>query len=49
MTLNAYLTLAILVLTFSLLIKTKLPPTAIFLGALALAITFQAGPHQRVP
>lgn len=44
MTLDAYLTLATLILTFALLIKTKLPPAAIFLGALALAITFQLAP-----
>lgn len=46
MTLDAYLTLAILILTFGLLIKTKLPATAIFLGALALAITFRLAPTQ---
>jgi len=46
MTLDAYLTLAILLLTFGLLIKTKLPAPAIFLGALSLAITFQLAPTQ---
>jgi di/tricarboxylate transporter len=46
MTLDAYLTLATLILTFALLIKTRLPPAAIFLGALALAITFQLAPTQ---
>ena len=39
MTLSAYLTLALLAVTFGLLIKTKLPAAAIFMGALAVAIT----------
>ncbi len=44
MTLNAYLTLAILVVTFGLLIKTKLPAAAVFMGALAAAITLNLAP-----
>ncbi len=44
MTLDAYLTLLILVLTFGFLIKTRLPATVIFLGALTLAITFELAP-----
>ena len=47
MSLNAYLTLAILAATFGLLIKTKLPATVIFLGALTAAITLGlAPPHE---
>lgn len=41
---EAYATLAILVVLFALLIATKLPPAAIFLGALTLAITFDLAP-----
>jgi di/tricarboxylate transporter len=44
MSFDAYLTLAILGLAFALLIKTKIPPVAIFLGALTLTITFQLAP-----
>ncbi len=39
-----YLTMAILALTFGLLIFTKLPPAAIFVGALTLTITFNLAP-----
>ncbi len=39
-----YLTLAILALTFGLLIFTRLPPVAIFVGALTLTITFRLAP-----
>ncbi len=48
MTLNAYLTLAILIVTFGLLIKTRLPAAAIFLGALAAAITLKLAPTQEL-
>ena len=48
MTLNAYLTLALLVLTFGFLIKTKLPAAAIFLGALSAAITLKLAPIQEL-
>ncbi len=44
MTLDAYLTLAILVVTFGLLIKTKLPAVAVFMGALGAAITLHLAP-----
>lgn len=39
-----YITIAILALTFGLLIFTKLPPAAIFIGALTLTITFGLAP-----
>ena len=48
MSLNAYLTLAILAVTFGLLIKTKLPAAAIFLGALTAAITLRLAPTQEL-
>ncbi|UCD31360.1 MAG: hypothetical protein JSV38_11210 [Desulfobacterales bacterium] len=44
MTTDAYITIAILVLTFGLLIRIKLPPVLIFLGALTLTITFRLAP-----
>ena len=44
MTIDAYITIAILVITFGLLIRTKLPPALIFLGALTLTITFRLAP-----
>ncbi len=44
MTHDAYLTLAILVVTFGLLIKTKLPAVAVFMGALGAAITLHLAP-----
>ena len=43
MTIDAYI-IAILALTFGLLIRTKLPPVLIFLGALTLTITFRLAP-----
>ncbi len=42
--LEIYLVIAILALTFGLLIFTKLPPAAIFIGALTLTITFNIAP-----
>ena len=48
MTLSAYLTLALLAVTFGLLIKTKLPAAAIFMGALAVAITLKLAPAQEL-
>jgi di/tricarboxylate transporter len=39
-----YLIIAILALTFGLLIFSKLPPAAIFVGALTLTITFRLAP-----
>ena len=44
MTVDAYITIAILVVTFVLLIKTKIPPPAVFLGALTVAMTFNLAP-----
>jgi len=44
MTIDAYITIAILALTFGLLIRTKLPTALIFLGALTLTITFRLAP-----
>ena len=44
MSTDAILTTAILALTFALLIKTKLPPAAVFVGALTLAMTFGLAP-----
>ena len=44
MSADACLTLLILALTFVLLVKTKLPAPAIFLGALTAAITFRLAP-----
>lgn len=40
----AYLTLAILLGVFGLLLATKLPPVAVFLGALTLSLTFNLAP-----
>ena len=48
MTIDAYITIAILALTFGLLIKTKLPPVAIFVGALALTMTFGIAPLDKL-
>ncbi len=45
MSIAAYMTLAILVVTFVLLIKTKIPPPVVFLGALTAALTFQLAPQ----
>ena len=39
-----HITIAILALTFGLLIFTKLPPVSIFVGALTLTITFGLAP-----
>ena len=44
MTTDAYITIAILTATFGLLIKTKIPPPAVFLGALTMAISFELAP-----
>ena len=46
MTIAAWLTVAILLGLFVLLITTKLPPWAIFLGALTLAITLRLAPEK---
>ena len=44
MSADQYITIAILTLTFALLIKSKIPPVAIFVGALTLTITFRLAP-----
>ena len=44
MTIEAYLTLALLLALFALLIKTKIPAPAVFVGALAVALTFNLAP-----
>jgi hypothetical protein len=41
---DAYITTVILAITFALLIKSKIPPVAIFVGALTLTITFRLAP-----
>ena len=47
MSLDAWLTIGILVLTFSALLATKLPPATVFLGALTLSVTFGLAPLDR--
>jgi len=47
MTPDAWLTVAILVVTFLALIATKLPPATIFLGALTLCVTLDLAPLDR--
>ncbi len=44
MTIAAYLTLALLLGLFVLLVKTKIPAPAVFVGALAVAMTLQLAP-----
>jgi len=44
MSIHAYITIAILALTFGLLIKTKIPPVAVFVGALTFTMAFQLAP-----
>ena len=44
MSTDQYITTAILALTFALLIKSKVPPVAVFVGALTLTITFHLAP-----
>ena len=44
MTADQYIMIAILALTFALLIKSKVPPVSIFVGALTLTITFRLAP-----
>lgn len=48
MSYEAYVILAIILGLFGLLIKTKLPPAAIFMGALTLAITFKLAPAKEL-
>ena len=44
MTLDAYLTLALLLILFVMLVKTKIPAPAVFIGALAVALTMKLAP-----
>jgi di/tricarboxylate transporter len=48
MPLNAYITLALLLALFVLLIKTKIPAPAIFVGALAAAMTLKLAPAEEL-
>lgn len=48
MTVDAYITLAVLAVVFALLIKTKIPPPAVFLGALAVGLTFKLAPQDEL-
>ena len=41
---DQYVTIAILALTFDLLIRGRVPPVAVFVGALTLTITFRLAP-----
>ena len=47
MSLDAWLTIGILILTFGALLATKLPPVTVFLGALTLSVTFGLAPLDR--
>jgi di/tricarboxylate transporter len=47
MSIDAWLTIAILVATFVALLATKLPPATVFLGALTLCVTFDLAPLGR--
>jgi di/tricarboxylate transporter len=44
MSADQYITIAILALTFAFLIKSNIPPVAIFVGALTLTVTFRLAP-----
>jgi hypothetical protein len=44
MSTDQYITIAILALTFALLIRSRVPPVAVFVGALTLTITFRLAP-----
>jgi di/tricarboxylate transporter len=47
MSIDAWLTVGILALTFVALLATKLPPATVFLGALTLSVTFGLAPLDR--
>lgn len=47
MSVDAWITIAILVLIFITLLTTKLPPATVFLGALTLCVTFDLAPLGR--
>ena len=44
MSADQHIMIAILALTFALLIKSKIPPVAVFVGALTLTVTFRLAP-----
>ena len=44
MTADGWITVALLGVMFGLLIGTKLPPAAVFVGALTIALTFDLAP-----
>ena len=44
MSVDAWITIAILVLIFITLLTTKLPPATVFLGTLTLCVTFDLAP-----
>lgn len=44
MSIDAYLTLAVIVITFLLLVRTTIPAAAVFFGALAAAMTLRLAP-----
>ena len=48
MPLNAYITLSLLLILFVLLIKTKIPASAIFIGALTAALTLNLAPAEEL-
>jgi di/tricarboxylate transporter/Trk K+ transport system NAD-binding subunit len=45
---DAYLTLAVLLITLGLLIRTRIPAVAIFFGALAAALTLRLAPAEKL-
>ena len=47
MSVDAWITIAILALIFITLLATKLPPATVFLGALTLCVTFDLAPLGR--
>jgi di/tricarboxylate transporter len=47
MSLDAWLTIGVLVLTFVTLLATKLPPATVFLGALTISVTLGLAPLDR--
>ena len=47
MSLDAWLTIGILVAIFAALLATRLPPATVFLGALTLCVTFDLAPLDR--
>ena len=48
MSVAAWVTLALLAVMFGLLVKTRLPPWVIFLGAVALATALRLAPEEEL-